>query len=220
MALKTSHKVIGGSVGSAAVIAATVAFTPAWEGTDYVAKRDMVGTGHPITWCHGQTNVDRDAAHQVKAGQRFTKTQCDDELAKSLPLYLDPVSKCVHVPVPVKTMASLVDGAYNAGPARVCNSPMVKHINEGNIRAGCNAFDGWIITGDHRVLKGLIVRRAGELHGDPRKSERALCLEGLNDPDTEWYLRSADRIVTEKPTKVAELAPAPKKKHWYSWLLK
>lgn len=188
------------TVGSAgAVVACCVAFTPKWEGTDYVAKPDRVGTGHPITWCHGQTNVDRDAAHRVKTGQRFTKEECDAELAKSLPKYLDPVSKCVHVPVPVKAMAAAVDAAYNAGPARVCQSPMVKHFNEGNIRAGCNAFDGWIVRGDGHVLPGLIARRSGELHGDKRQSERALCLEGLNDPASEWFVPNGAHIADAKP---------------------
>jgi lysozyme len=227
VALKPIHKkIIGGAAGAAMVTTVVVGFTPTWEGTDYVAVRDRVGTGHPITWCHGQTNVDRDAAHQVHVGQRFTKQQCDDELAKSIHLYLDPVSKCVHVPVPIKTMASIVDAAYNAGPGRVCQSAMVRHFNEGNIRDGCNAFDGWIVRGDGHVLKGLIVRRAGELHGDKRKSERALCLEGLNDPDTDWYLRDAARIVSEhreepKPyDPPIETSAPPKKRGWLSWLLK
>lgn len=209
------HSVGGAAAG--AVIACCVVFTPFWEGTDYVAKPDMVGTGHPTTWCHGQTNVDRDAAHKVQAGQRFTKQECDAELAKSLPAYFDPVSRCVRVPVPVKAMASIVDAAYNAGPARVCQSPMVKQFNAGNIRAGCDAFDGWIVRGDGHVLQGLIARRAGELHGDKRKSERALCLEGLSDPKADWYLPSGAPHVANAPKPVATTpAPKPKIGFWSS----
>lgn len=194
--MKTWHKVAAGS-GSAAVIAATVAFTPAWEGMDTVARRDPIGTGHPITYCYGQTSE----FGRVKEGTRFTKTECDEKLKESLPKYLDQVGPCVHVPVPVKTMASLVDAAYNAGSARVCHSPMVARINAGNIRGGCDAFDGWIIRGNGQVHRGLIARRAGEKHGDTRKSERALCLEGLNQAKREWYTYSPIPKDEPKPTK-------------------
>ncbi len=51
--MKTSHKV---GVSSAAVVTAVIAFTAGWEGTDLVAKKDMIGTGHPLTYCHGQTD--------------------------------------------------------------------------------------------------------------------------------------------------------------------
>lgn len=188
------HSVGGAAAG--AVIACCVAFLPVWEGTDYVAKRDMVGTGHPITWCHGQTNVDRAAGDKVKVGERFTKQECDAELAKSLPVYLEQIGPCLHRPMPVKMVASFLDAAYNAGSSRVCHSPMMSRANAGNFTAACNAFDGWTISGDGRVLRGLIVRRAGELHGDKRKSERALCLDGVNDPNTEWYAHDATRIAT------------------------
>jgi lysozyme len=40
-----------------------------WEGMDKVAKRDMIGTGHPVTYCYGQT----DEFGKVKVGTRFTK---------------------------------------------------------------------------------------------------------------------------------------------------
>lgn len=167
----------GGTTTAAAVIAAAVAFTPMWEGMDVVAKKDMIGTGHPVTYCYGQT----DEFGAVKVGTRFTKQECDAKLAKSMPTYLDKIVGCVNKDLPAKTWASILDAAYNAGPRRVCQSPMVARFNSGNIRGGCEAFDGWIIRGDGRVHRGLILRRAGEKYGDHRKSERALCLEGLNE---------------------------------------
>ena len=160
----------------AAVISATTVFTPVWEGKDLVAKKDMIGTGHPMTYCYGQT----DEFGAVKAGTRFTTKQCDEFLAKSLPKYLNPIVQCVTAEeLPVKVWAALADAAYNAGPGRVCKSPMVAKINAGDVTAACNAFDGWIVTSDHVVRRGLVARRAGEKHGDHRKSERALCLEGV-----------------------------------------
>lgn len=169
--MKTGHK-IG---GSAAVIAAAVVFLPNWEGTDLVAKKDMIGTGHPVTYCHGQT----DEFGKVKEGQRFTPVQCSEFLAKSLPKYLAAVDKCVKVELPVKTKAALLDAAYNAGSAAVCRSPMVAKMNAGNLTAGCNAFEGWYVRSDGKVRKGLIARRSGI--GDGRKSEKQLCLEGVKE---------------------------------------
>lgn len=195
--MTTKAKIAAGG-GAAAVIAATVVFLPNWEGMDKVAKRDMIGTGHPITYCYGQT----DEFGAVKPGTRFTKQECDQKLAESLPKYLEKVGPCVHVPVPVKTMASLLDAAYNAGPAAVCKSQMVRQINAGDIKGGCDAFRGWYIRSDGQVRKGLVARRSGI--GDGRKSERDLCLEGLKETNGDWYLHDANRVKSapvERPAK-------------------
>ncbi len=162
------------TTAAAAVIGCCVAFTPLWEGYQPVAAPDAIGTGHTVTYCYGQT----DEFGAVKVGQRFNRQECAAKLAESLPKYLDQVEPCVHVALPIKTMAALVDAAYNAGPAAVCRSPMVAKMNAGDLAGGCNAFSGWHIRGDGKVLPGLIARRGGR-PGDARKSERALCLEGV-----------------------------------------
>lgn len=171
--MKTSTKA---GAGSLAVIAAATTILTVWEGTDLVAKKDMIGTGHPMTYCHGQT----DEFGKVKEGQRFTPAQCKELLAKSLPKYLTPLQKCVTRELPVKTMAALLDAAYNAGPAAVCRSPMVKKMNAGDLEAGCKAFAGWYIRSDGQVRRGLIARRSG-LPNDKRKNEMQLCLEGVKE---------------------------------------
>ncbi|MEY9676035.1 lysozyme [Bradyrhizobium elkanii] len=181
MTMKRTIGSVAAGTGGAAVIAATVAFLPAWEGMDRVAKRDMIGTGHPITYCFGQT----DEFGKVKAGTRFSKQECDEKLAQSLPTYLERLDKCVKRPVPVKAMSAVLDASYNAGTAAVCRSPMVAKFNAGDIRGGCNAFAGWYVRSDGKVRKGLIARRSGI--GDGRKSERDLCLEGLSEPKGSWY---------------------------------
>lgn len=162
-----------GTIGGAGVIAAAVAFTPSWEGMDVVARPDMIGTGHPVTYCYGQT----DELGRVKPGTRFTKKQCDAALAASLPKYLAKIEPCIHVELPDKTMASLLDAAYNAGHVAVCKSPMVARMNAGDIAGGCKAFDGWYVRSDGQVRRGLVARRGG----DGRKGEKQLCLEGLAD---------------------------------------
>jgi lysozyme len=170
----STAKKVGG--GSAAVIAATVVFLPVWEGMDSVAKKDMIGTGHPVTYCYGQT----DEFGAVKEGTRFTKKECDAKLAQSLPKYLAAIDKCITRELPIKTRAALVDAAYNAGPAAVCKSPMVKKMNAGDLTGGCNAFEGWYVRSDGKERKGLVARRSG-IKGDTRKNEMQLCLEGVKE---------------------------------------
>ncbi len=199
------------------MIAATVAFLPGWEGMDKVAKRDAIGTGHPITYCYGQTSEFGD----VKEGTTFTKSECDAKLAESLPPYLERLEKCIHVDMPDKTKASLLDASWNAGTAAVCRSPMLVKMNDGDLVAGCNAFDGWYVRSDGQVRRGLVARRAGEEHGDPRKSERALCLEGLREgnvqvvaaePEPKIVLVPPPACNCARPVAVPAVPPRPKPK--------
>lgn len=175
MAVTKKGVVISGTL-MAAIVSTLVGFTPQWEGMDKVARRDAIGTGHPVTYCYGQT----DEFGTVKVGQRFTKIECDEKLKESLPKYVYGVANCAERVFPVKVWAALVDGAYNAGISAVCRSPMLKLMNAGQYEAGCNAFSTWYIRSDGVIRKGLIARRDG-LKGDHRKSERELCLEGVRE---------------------------------------
>lgn len=170
--MSVKKTIAAGTAGG--VIACCVAFTSIWEGMDKVAVVDRIGTGHPVTYCYGQT----DEFGKVRPGQRFTKAECDEKLAESLPKYLASIDKCIHVDMPDKTKAAYLDASYNAGPAAVCRSPMVAKANAGDLQGGCMAFAGWYVRSDGVVRKGLIARRTGI---DSRKSERQLCLEGLTD---------------------------------------
>lgn len=163
------------AMSGAGAIACCVVFTPTWEGTDLVAKRDMIGTGHPVTYCDGLT----DEFGKVKVGQKFTKAQCDAALAAALPKYWDQIATCIKLPLPDKTAGSLLDAAWNAGPGAVCKSPMLSQMNAGNIRAGCNAFAGWYVRSDGKVRLGLEDRRDGNGGKDKRLNEKGLCLQGI-----------------------------------------
>lgn len=184
--MKTIHKV--GLGGSAGIIACCVAFLPAWEGMDKVARRDAIGTGHPVTYCYGQTAE----FGNVKPGTHFTKKECDQKLAQSLPKYLAEISACIKVPMPDKTWAAFLDAAYNAGSGAVCHSPMVRKANAGDLRGACMSFAGWYVRSAGQVRRGLVARRGG----DSRRGEKQLCLEGLTDPPeaqknwwTSWVYR-------------------------------
>ena len=158
--MKTSNKVAGG----AAVIALACAFIQPWEGLWLTAKVDRIGTGRPVTACYGETEG-------VKLGQRFTKQQCDEMLAKKLPRYAAEIAPCIKVKVSDKTRAALVSFAYNIGSPRACGSTAFKLLNRGNIRGACDALMNWNMA-QGRVVKGLINRRA---------AERRLCIEGINE---------------------------------------
>lgn len=177
--MKPSKKVLATSVAAgsfaALVVSNVLPFTKEWEGLDLVAKRDPIGTGHPLTYCYGETQADGPA----RAGQHFTPAQCDAKLASSLPIYLKPLQACIKPAVPVKVMAATLDAAYNAGTAAVCKSPMVARMNAGDMTGACDAFytknargqpTGWYIRASGRVVKGLINRRA---------AEKKLCFQGV-----------------------------------------
>lgn len=200
--------------GATVVIALTVPFLMGWEGMDSVAKRDMIGTGHPITYCNGLTSVDG----AVKVGQRFTKEECERRLAEALPKYLAALDKHIEAPIPKKSAASLLDASFNAGSAAVGRSPMLAKMNAGNIRGGCDAFKGWYIRSDHEVRKGLVARRSGI--GDGRKSERDLCLEGLSEPKPDWYMAKPSAAPVEAMPPLVGYKPAPAKRSWFAWIWK
>lgn len=190
MPLKPSHKLATKSVAAAAltaaVISAVIPLTTRWEGTDLIAKRDLIGTGHPLTYCHGQTVVDG----AVRAGQRFTPAQCDALLVKSLPKYLNPLLACIKRPVPVKVMGAALDAAYNAGPLAVCASPFVRHINAGDLKGACNSLPGWYVYASGMKVRGLINRRLAE----QKFCEEGIA-EGLPKPVAKpWWQRFAQHL--------------------------
>lgn len=193
-------------MGTAGVIAATAVFLPNWEGMDKVAKKDMIGTGHPVTYCYGQT----DEFGKVAVGTKFNKEQCDQKLKESLPKYLQRLDKCIKVPLPINSVAALLDASYNAGTGAVCKSPMLAKMNNGDIRGGCESFEGWYVRSDHQVRKGLVARRSGI--GDGRESERDRCLKGLSETKSAWYSGYEVGSTVVNATAVnasASLAPPP-----------
>ena len=55
---------------------------------------DRVGTGHPITWCYGETKSD---APVPTMNATFTEAYCKAELAKKLETVYGPaVEKCIR----------------------------------------------------------------------------------------------------------------------------
>lgn len=154
------------AAATAAMITLACAQIKPWEGLWLTAKVDRIGTGRPVTACYGETVG-------VKLGQKFTKEQCDEMLAKRVPQYAADIASCIHVKISDKTRAALVSFAYNVGPAAACGSTAFKQINAGNIRKGCDALMNWT-KAQGKFVQGLANRRA---------AERRLCIEGINSGD-------------------------------------
>lgn len=129
-----------------------------FEGLSLVAYKDPVGI---LTVCYGETAG-------VRPGDRHTLAECKDMLAGSLKKYIVGVSECVKVYLPDKRYAALVSFAYNLGVYTACRSSVVRLINEGKTRQGCDALLKYNRAGG--IPWSGLTRR--------RQQERALCLEG------------------------------------------
>jgi lysozyme len=145
-----------------AVAALAVAVIGGFEGLKLIAYPDPATRGPPWTVCYGETKG-------VKPGDRYTLQQCKDMLLASLPAYANGIEKCVTAPLPDKRYVALVSFAYNVGVGAACKSSVVKLINAGRTREGCEALMKWNKAAGI-TFPGLTKRR---------DAERAMCLEGL-----------------------------------------
>lgn len=146
-----------------AVAAACVALVGGFEGLRLNAYPDPATKGPPWTVCYGETEG-------VKPGDRYTVEQCKAMLVKSLEKYADAIERCVIVPLPDERFIALTSFAYNIGTAGACRSSVVKHINAGRTREGCDALLAYNRAAGI-VFPGLTKRRA---------REREWCLRGVS----------------------------------------
>ena len=164
--------------GWAAAAAVTVTLVAGFEGFASKPYVDTVGTGHPETWCYGETAAD---GGKVPAyGTVFTKEECQASLQEKLTKVYDPmVRECIKAEAldgfPSRE-AALVSFVYNGGQGWLCHphhnpityTTVARNINAGNYTAGCNAMMAYD-RANGRVLSGLETRR---------KKERDLCIQG------------------------------------------
>lgn len=143
-----------------AVVTLLVGLVGGFEGIRQKAYQDVVGVW---TVCYGETEG-------VKPNDRYTLDQCKEMLRESLVKYADGIENCVKVKLPDKRYVALVSFTYNVGVKAACKSSVVRLINAGQTRAGCDALLKWDRAAGIR-FPGLTKRR---------QKERALCLEGLS----------------------------------------
>lgn len=147
---------------SAALAALCVSLVGGFEGLRQTAYPDPATKGPPWTVCYGETKG-------VKPGDHHTVAECKAMLVASLESYAKGIEACVTVPLPDERYAALVSFAYNVGTEAACGSSVVKNINAGKTRAGCDALLKWNRAAGI-VFPGLTRRR---------EAERKLCLVGL-----------------------------------------
>lgn len=162
--------------GWAAAAAIAVTLVAGFEGYASHPYRDTVGTGHPETWCYGETPADGGPVPAY--GTIFTKAECTASLQRKLTKVYDPmVRQCIDAKALdgyPKREAALVSFVYNGGQGWLCKphrhtyTKVARNINAGNYRTGCNAMKAYD-RGNGRVLAGLVRRRA---------KEAAWCIEG------------------------------------------
>jgi lysozyme len=190
--MKNGHKTTI-TVATAAAIAMALPATKAYEGYWPTVKIDWIGTGHPPTGGYGETE-------NVKVGETHSEKYWADLLAVKLRRYDAEIGQCITRELPDATRAALVTFAYNVGSAGACKSTVVRKMNAGDIRGGCDALMAWNRAGG-RVVKGLTNRRA---------AERKMCLAGLaeNKP-------SAKSIAATLPEPPAPTPNQVVKKRWW-----
>ena len=113
---------------------------------------------------YGETKADGPVPSMNKT---FTKAECETILQQSLTNKYDPeVRKCIHVPMPPHREAAILSFTFNLGAGPICNGPVGRYLNAGNVPAACNAMLAYDHAGGVRVV-GLTRRR---------QAERELCL--------------------------------------------
>lgn len=145
-----------------AVAAMVVAVVGGFEGLRLNAYPDPATKGPPWTVCYGETSG-------VKRGDSHSIAECKAMLIKSLEKYANGIEACVKVPLPDRRFVALTSFAYNVGVGAACKSSVVRQINAGQTRAGCDSLLKWNKAAGV-VFPGLTKRR---------QKERELCVADL-----------------------------------------
>ncbi len=133
----------------------------AFEGLILVGWHDRIDPPGVNTVCYGHIE-------DVQVGDRHTKIQCQEMLAKDLPRYEAMVNKCIKVPLPDHRKAAIVSFTYNVGGGALCKSSVARKLNVNDVQGGCDAlllYD----RANGKVIPGLHTRRV---------AERKMCLLG------------------------------------------
>lgn len=145
-----------------AAAALAVALVGGFEGLRQNAYPDPATGGKPWTICFGHTEG-------VRPGDRKSIEECKALLISDLAIYANGITNCVTAPLPDERFVALTSFAFNVGVGAACKSSVVRLINQGRTRDGCDALLKWNRAAGI-VFPGLTRRR---------QAERALCLKGI-----------------------------------------
>lgn len=101
---------------------------------------------------------------KVKLGDKITKEQSREYLKQTLEQFEKQVVLLLDgLPLPRKSLDSLIIFAFNVGVGSFAKSTLLKEIkkNRNNLKEIEKQFNRWVYSGD-KVLQGLIIRRLKE----------------------------------------------------------
>lgn len=155
---KMSSRLKKGTIAGALAVSLIGGF----EGLRQNAYPDPATGGKPWTICYGHTVG-------VKPGDHKSIEECKALLLADLAEYAGGIEACTTVPLPDTRLIALTSFAVNVGVTAACGSSVIRLINQGRTREGCNALLKWNKAAGI-VFPGLTKRR---------QREQAFCLEGL-----------------------------------------
>lgn len=150
------------AMGLSSAIATTGMFVAQHEGLVLGTYIDPVGI---LTSCYGHTGA------ELKLYQKFTESQCLDQLHKDLSSHDKEMMRYVKVILSDEEHAAYLSFSYNVGVGNFKSSTLLKLLNKQNRVEACNQLTNWVFA-KGKKLRGLVNRR---------EEEKTLCLSGLKD---------------------------------------
>ena len=160
----TQKAVIPTALAAVLTAASTVALLEELEGNILRVYPDKLAGGIP-TYCAGMTDW------KQPIGKTFTSDQCKEVNKATITNYGYAVLGCTEWQhLTPQRFTALIMFAINVGKSGACNSQAVKHINAGNIQAGCRLIaytpagkPNWSYAGG-KYVQGLHNRRIKEMN--------------------------------------------------------
>lgn len=157
-----------GGVAAAAIAAALAVAVPALQTDEGKKNVDYLDIARVPTACFGHTGPD------VQVGRRRTDAECEALLVEDAREHMDGALRCTpQIAGNPAVLAAVTRLTFNIGVAGYCGSTIARRFKAGDLRGGCDAFLLWNkarVNGRVQEVRGLTNRR---------RSERAMCLEGL-----------------------------------------
>ena len=152
------------AMGLSSAIATTGMFVAQHEGLVLGTYIDPVGI---LTSCYGHTGADTGA--ELKLNQKFTESQCLEQLHSDLSKHDREMMRYVKVPLSDEEHSAYLSFSYNVGVGNFKSSTLLKLLNKEERVGACNQLTNWVFA-KGKKLRGLVNRR---------EEEKNLCLSGL-----------------------------------------
>lgn len=150
------------ALGLSSALATTGMFVAQHEGLVLGSYIDPVGI---LTSCYGHTGP------ELKLNQKFTESQCLEQLHSDLAKHDREMMRYVKVPLSDEEHSAYLSFSYNVGVGNFKSSTLLKLLNKEKRVEACNQLTNWVFA-KGKKLKGLVNRR---------EEEKNLCLSGLNE---------------------------------------